>query len=76
MRQPLFKFGDDVSVDMEMRAKEDNQFMSIESFVGKVVGIGYDPADGTNGWPYYNYTICIQGAKISRPERLLKAKEV
>lgn len=55
MRQPALQFGDKVDCVVPMR--HESGYEELISVRGTVVGIYYDPADGTKGHPFYIYNV-------------------
>lgn len=55
MKQPLFSLHDEVYVTVKFHA--DTGHAKIDKVLGRVVGLWYDPANLTQGWPYYKYRV-------------------
>ena len=64
MRQPKYKLGETVVIPLELKHSYSG-YTKIQKVPGVVIGVSYNPREGTTGWPFYTYRVVPMGASSS-----------
>lgn len=62
MIQPKYKLGQEVLIPLKLENSL-TKYVIVQEVKGIVRGISYDPMSGTQGGPYYTYSVLPIGAK-------------